>query len=271
MSKIRYLTLAACLFLPTATVLAGPEPPSSSPPAEKGIQLGAHLGVLVVPVPPPLAAQIPATVAPGQGVMVMGIQPGSPAAEAGLRRFDVLTSYDDQRLFSPEQLSSLTRLDRPGREVSLQVARAGSVMTLTVTLGEGAPGPTSQKHWRGHPHHHPHVTPRLQKQSKSRFSTFQAMSVERLEDDRYRAKIKYQGPDGERHEHAFEGSREEVRQQIMTDKDLATPAKRQLLKALGISRHKSTWHPRSYPDPHPRLHDSVRHFREKMRQHCEQH
>jgi len=266
MSNIRNLTLAICFLLPTTAVLAEPAPPTPTGPAGQAIQLGAHLGVVVTPVPPPLAKQLPDTVAPGQGVMVMRIQADSPAARAGLRRFDVLTSYDDQRLFSPAQLAALTRLDQPGRAVALQVARTDGVETLTVTLGDGAPGGKMKKHASPHPHAEPHG----QKQGKSGFSTFQSLSLERQEDGRFRAMITYQGPDGERHEHTFEGSRKEVRQQVMAAEDLARPAKRHLLKAMGMSSRKSAWHPRSYHGPHPRLHEAMRHMRHKWHRHCQE-
>lgn len=234
MSKIARLILSACLALPNAAVLADSTPNSPPSQAEEAIRLGAHLGVIVMPVPPPLAVHLPAAVAPGQGIMVTRVEPGSPAAEAGVRPFDVLLAYDDQRLFSPQQLASLTRLDQAGREVALLVARAGRVMELKVALGEGVSARTPARQWGTH-RYHPHFAPEAQKKRGNSFSVFESLAVERLGDGTYRAAIAYQGPDGEKHEHSFEGSREEVRQQVRSVEDLPVPARRQLLKALGMT------------------------------------
>ena len=70
--------------------------------------------------------------------MVAQVQPGSPAAQAGLHNFDILLSYDDQKLFSADQLSALVANDQPGRKVRLQVVHAGKVGDVQVELGQGA-------------------------------------------------------------------------------------------------------------------------------------
>ena len=47
--------------------------------------------------------------------MLIGrVEPSSPAEAAGLKPYDLLLSYDDQKLFSPEQLSRLVATDRAG-------------------------------------------------------------------------------------------------------------------------------------------------------------
>ena len=43
----------------------------------------------------------------GQGVLVVQVTPDTPAAKAGLRPRDILVNYDDQKLYSPEQLIKL--------------------------------------------------------------------------------------------------------------------------------------------------------------------
>ena len=50
---------------------------------------------------------------------------GLPGLESGLRRYDILLSYDDQRLHAPEQLIKLVRSDTPGRKVKMRLVRAG--------------------------------------------------------------------------------------------------------------------------------------------------
>jgi len=69
------------------------------------------------------------------GALVAGVAPGGPAAAAGLRPGDVIraigaTPLDAEAL--PRLLASLP----PGRTLDLKVRRAGSVLRLTVRLGE---------------------------------------------------------------------------------------------------------------------------------------
>lgn len=161
MRNLRMLSLALVLVLPPSAVLAeGHETEEATPTPAEAMQLAApaqtYLGVRLMRVPPPLAAQLPDSIARGQGVVIMRIQPDSPAAQAGLRRFDVLTAYDDQRLFTPGQLSALVKSDQAGREVKLQVARAGQLVDMPVTLGERVP--MRKKHHWGQPHpHYPYM------------------------------------------------------------------------------------------------------------------
>lgn len=161
MRNLRMLSLALVLALPPSAVLAEgheTEGPTATPdkPMQSAVPAQTYLGVRLMRVPPPLAAQLPDSIARGQGVVIMRIQPDSPAAQAGLRRFDVLTAYDDQRLFTPGQLSALVKSDQAGREVKLQVARAGQLVDMPVTLGERVPMRKKQ-HW-GQPHpNHPYM------------------------------------------------------------------------------------------------------------------
>ena len=43
------------------------------------------------------------------------VDPGSPADKAGLKSHDILVRYDNQKLFSPQQLTKLVWADQPGR------------------------------------------------------------------------------------------------------------------------------------------------------------
>jgi len=165
MLNIRTLALALSLAVPTSMALAdeaamqtematAPTAESTAPqPAESSAPTHPYLGVRLMRVPPPLAAQLPESVARGQGVVIMRVQPDSPAARAGLQRFDILTGYDDQRLFTPGQLSALVKSDEAGREVKLQFARGGKLMDMAVTLGERAAKRTGYSWGKPHPQH----------------------------------------------------------------------------------------------------------------------
>lgn len=248
MRTLKPILLALSLTLPAAIAQAA-EPAQAPTPPQKATApdatTGAHLGVAVNSVPPPLAAQLPADIPRGQGLMVLRVQPGSPAAKAGLQPYDVLLSYDDQRLFSPEQLARLVANDQPGRQVHLKIVRGGQARDVSVTLAKGAPRmarpyPPMRAPWGPAM---PHMPPQYRSSPPSARGqeapvvreVFESLAVERLPDGRYRAAIKYKGADGKSQSFKFEGSREEIQQQIRKSKTLPAPARQQLLNSIGMA------------------------------------
>jgi putative serine protease PepD len=91
----------------------------------------AFFGLQTTPIPPAAAAQgrLP------EGLFVQAVTAGGPAAQAGLRADDVITSIDGQPARSNIQLQELTLTKKPGDTVSLDYTRAGHSGTATVTLG----------------------------------------------------------------------------------------------------------------------------------------
>jgi S1-C subfamily serine protease len=69
------------------------------------------------------------------GVLVMRIMPNSPAAEAGLRRGDVITDIDGQAIATAEALQRTVERSTVGQPLRLRVIRNGSPQTLTVRPG----------------------------------------------------------------------------------------------------------------------------------------
>jgi S1-C subfamily serine protease len=80
------------------------------------------------------------------GVTVTQLTGGSPAEKAGLRRGDVITSYDGEKVRSVRQFTRLVRESVPGRAVPVLVQRDGKVQTLSVTPEAGGDddGPRSR-------------------------------------------------------------------------------------------------------------------------------
>jgi serine protease DegQ len=72
-------------------------------------------------------------------LLVAGVTAGSPAAQAGLLVGDVLCAMDGQPIDSPEDLLDALLNDRIGRPATLRVLRGGSVLDITVTIGERPP------------------------------------------------------------------------------------------------------------------------------------
>ncbi|HEY3463059.1 MAG TPA: trypsin-like peptidase domain-containing protein [Gaiellaceae bacterium] len=73
----------------------------------------------------------------GQGVLVQSVTKGGPAAKAGLVSGDVVTSVNDHRTATVDDLTSVVSELRPGTTVSLAiVTQRGAHKTLHLTLGE---------------------------------------------------------------------------------------------------------------------------------------
>lgn len=199
-----------------------------------------YLGVAVERLHPAFASQLPETLAKGQGVLVERVAEGSPAGQAGIKQHDIITKYDDQKLFSVEQILHLIQGDKIGREVTLQFVREGKLMTATVKLGEHPAGPyliSEFEHWlqdEFSPFHVSHRPHEASKDQSSDWESFDSMSLTKLENGRYRAQLKYLGKDRKIHELKYEGTREELRKKINDDTELRETERNHLLRSLDL-------------------------------------
>ena len=92
---------------------------NKQPGANSAREKQAYLGVQLEPLPRPWRASCRGSVPKGQGILVLHVAKDSPAAKAGLQPHDIVTSYNEHKLSSPEQLVKLVRADKPGHEVTL--------------------------------------------------------------------------------------------------------------------------------------------------------
>jgi predicted metalloprotease with PDZ domain len=69
------------------------------------------------------------------GVLVSEVVDDSPADEAGLRRGDVITSFDGKPVRKARDLTRLVADTEPGTEVAVEVARKGETKSLEVEIG----------------------------------------------------------------------------------------------------------------------------------------
>jgi hypothetical protein len=212
----------------------------------KSLEKQTYLGVALEPVPEALAAHLPDVLPKGQGLLVGHVMPDSPAAKAGLKLHDVLVSYDDQKVFSADQLVRLVRGDKPGHEATLGIVRAGKVDKVKVTLAErevavAEHGPSGGTGIR------PHVGPlRLwlgdEPQIKAQpggkpgvpgiHNRFLSMSLRSLDADRFKMEAEFKDDKGEAQKWSFEGTRNEIRKQVESDQDLPDNIRQQLLRSL---------------------------------------
>ena len=69
------------------------------------------------------------------GALVQNVEPGSPAAQAGIEAQDVLIAVDDQQVGSSEELAVAIDAHKPGETVTLEVVRGGNSREVTAKLG----------------------------------------------------------------------------------------------------------------------------------------
>ncbi len=69
------------------------------------------------------------------GVVVSQVLPGSPGAQAGLQRDDVLTAVTDQQIDAEHPLATIMLRFRAGDRVRLAIVRDGKPRTVELTLG----------------------------------------------------------------------------------------------------------------------------------------
>src|SRR5215469_9238171 len=77
----------------------------------------AWLGVSTEEAPDVLSAQL--GLSPGDGLVILFVQPESPASKAGLQKNDLLVEFGDQLLVHPEQFRKLVRRQKEGDKIKL--------------------------------------------------------------------------------------------------------------------------------------------------------
>jgi serine protease Do len=92
------------------------------------------LGVSIQKLTPELAESL--GVHEIQGALVAGVTPGSPAAKAGFKTGDLITTYDGKKLEEHGGLPSLVAATPVGATVPVEVLRDGASKTLQVTVAK---------------------------------------------------------------------------------------------------------------------------------------
>ncbi|MFN8632766.1 MAG: trypsin-like peptidase domain-containing protein [Chloroflexota bacterium] len=72
------------------------------------------------------------------GLLVVTVEAGGPAEQAGLLLGDVIVSFGGDPVREPGELRDLLGSDRVGQQVSLRILRGGEPRDLTLTVGERA-------------------------------------------------------------------------------------------------------------------------------------
>jgi Do/DeqQ family serine protease len=101
-----------------------------------------QLGISVRKVTSDDAAKL--GVAEGKGILIGAVQPGSAADRAGLRKGDVILSFNGVDASDPNTFRNHVAGTPPGTEVTLTIMRDGREQTVRATLGEFTPQPQQQ-------------------------------------------------------------------------------------------------------------------------------
>ncbi|MFY7858835.1 MAG: PDZ domain-containing protein, partial [Limnohabitans sp.] len=93
-----------------------------------------RIGVEIAPVTKDVAESI--GLGKAQGVLLRGIEEGSPAEKAGLEAGDIITRFDGKPIDKPADLPRAVGNTKPGSKVSITVYRRGTFKELSITVAE---------------------------------------------------------------------------------------------------------------------------------------
>ena len=194
----------------------------------------AYLGVGVQPLQSSLVVQLSELIGGDFGVMIDEVAGDSPAARAGLKVDDVCYRYDDQKLFSGEQLVRLVRGDTPGREATLSIIRTGKPQTIKVTLGERQVTTAARTRTAFRRPLGESTRSSSREDRESGWRPLDAINLMRIDENRFRAEIKYRDDRGKVEIRTFQGTRAQIRKDIDALKDRPANERDHLLQILDI-------------------------------------
>ncbi len=107
-----------------------PSPPELAEPTQEG---RGWLGTIIAPLTPDRAGNL--GIPDAKGVLVVDVAAGSPAGKAGIRSGDVVISYNENPVETPQKLARLAGEGKPGERVTLKVIRKTKPLVIGVVLG----------------------------------------------------------------------------------------------------------------------------------------
>ncbi len=110
---------------------------------EYGTVRRGRIGVTIQDLTPSLAAAM--ETARTTGAVIARVQPGSPAAQGGLRDGDLVIAVDGTPVHSGTQLRDLIGLSQVGDDVQLTIDRRGAEYTATVRIEQATPETASSR------------------------------------------------------------------------------------------------------------------------------
>jgi S1-C subfamily serine protease len=95
-----------------------------------------YLGVAMYPLRLPRAVQEQFKLTESSGLIVLNVEPQSPANQAGLLIGDLLVKLNDTALNSMEDIQAALEPESVGKTMKLSVVRGGAPLELSIVIGE---------------------------------------------------------------------------------------------------------------------------------------
>ncbi len=122
------------------------------------VMAGSYIGVMMQEVDQERAKAL--KLHDAGGVEITVVEPESPAEKAGLKIGDVVLKYNGQHVEGMQQFARMVRETPAGRDVKIDISRAGAWQTVTVRVaqrktphtesGDAAPIPVPMERWEIH-------------------------------------------------------------------------------------------------------------------------
>jgi serine protease Do len=103
-----------------------------------------HIGVVISNMTPPAIARA-GIGAPTAGALVLEVEPGSPAAAAGVRTGDVIVRIDSTPTATSGQVQRRVLASTVGQPLPLEVWRAGTTLQLVASPSAETPAQLSRR------------------------------------------------------------------------------------------------------------------------------
>jgi S1-C subfamily serine protease len=114
---------------------------SAKPIADQLVATGhavhPYLGVEQIPLSPVIASRLGTTLR--QGVVIVGVGAGTPAAAAGLQERDIITAIDGAKVTDDSSFAKIISAHKPGDTLAITVSRNNRTLEVKVALAERAP------------------------------------------------------------------------------------------------------------------------------------
>ncbi|MFO7272553.1 S1C family serine protease [Sphaerobacter thermophilus] len=102
----------------------------------KGKVTRGYLGIATQPVALPQALRSQLGLTQESGLLIVGVEPDSPAERGGLLLGDIVIAFGGQPTTDPQSLQALLGPGSAGTQQPVRVVRGGAIADTTVTVGE---------------------------------------------------------------------------------------------------------------------------------------
>lgn len=100
---------------------------------KNGKVIRPYIGIYLQPVDEEIAGYLKVE---NKGIVVVGVEPGSPAAKAGLQKYDVITKINEKPVNDYDQLQTILKEHKVGDTIMLEVFREARPSVVSLKLAE---------------------------------------------------------------------------------------------------------------------------------------